>query len=68
MAQIPVTIASTGRPAILAIPIDTTDAELMELCSWMLMSVAKGLRERREHTAGGRIIVPRGPNGQVKPA
>ena len=36
MMEIPVTIASTGRQAIIHIPADCTDAELAELCGWML--------------------------------
>lgn len=60
MIQIPVTIASTGRPANVALPVDCTDAELLEFAGWLLTGVAGHFRTQRAKTAGGRIIVPRG--------
>ena len=60
MIQIPVTIASTGRPANVALPTDCTDAELVEFTGWLLTNVAGHFRQQRAKTAGGRIIVPRG--------
>jgi hypothetical protein len=58
MQQIPVTIASTGRPAIINIPADCTDAEPAELCGWLLTSVLAHIRQRRE-TPASRIVIAR---------
>lgn len=46
MIEIPVQIASTKRPAIIAIPADCTDGELAELCGWMLTQVLGSLRAK----------------------
>ena len=35
MDQVQVNIGSTGRPVMLAVPRDLTDAELFELVAWM---------------------------------
>lgn len=59
MLQLNVTISSTGRPAMLALPADATDGELAELAGWMLTAVLGKLRADRTKTAGGRILVPR---------
>lgn len=58
--QIPVTIASTGRPASVTLPADCSDAELVEFSGWLLTQVAMHFRQLRAKTAGGRIIVPHG--------
>ena len=58
LAQVQVTIASTGRPAVIAIPDDATDAEIAELCGWMLTTLMGSLRERRTTAASGRILLP----------
>lgn len=60
MIEIPVQIASTGRPAQIVIPKDMTDAELVELTGWMLTAVAGQLRELRARSPMGRIILPTG--------
>lgn len=59
MRQINVTIGSTGRPAILAIPVDATDSELAELAGWMLTAVMNTLRQER--AAKPSIHIVRGP-------
>lgn len=58
MARIPVTIASTQRPAAIEVPADATADELAELCAWILTQVRVGLREQAEHPARGRIVLP----------
>ena len=60
MKQIQVTISSTGRPAIVAVPADASEAELVELAAWFLASVIPGFRAERQRGAVGRIIVPSG--------
>lgn len=58
MTQLQVTISSTGRPFIVAFPVDMTDGELAEAAGWMLSSVLQGLRAERAKTPIGRILVP----------
>lgn len=58
MAEVPVMLNSTGRPAIIGVPEDITDAEVMELTAWMLRSL-RGHIEANLHPAS-RIQVVRG--------
>ncbi|HEV8282337.1 MAG TPA: hypothetical protein VGQ02_10780 [Candidatus Limnocylindrales bacterium] len=58
MQEIPVTIASTGRPAIINIPADCTDAELAELCGWMLTQVLAHVRQGHA-TPASKIVIAR---------
>lgn len=58
MAQAQVTISSSGRPFAMQFPADMTDAEMAEVCGWMLTNVLQGLRQQRAKTPAGRIIVP----------
>jgi len=58
MLPISVTIASTGRPFQVAVPLDMTDAELVEAAGWMLTQLANHLRTERAKTPAGRILVP----------
>jgi hypothetical protein len=63
LRQIKVTIASTGRPALIAIPVDATDSELAELCGWVLtnvMGVMRSERAKRESPASSLVLPPRG--------
>lgn len=59
MQQIPVTIASTGRPAVIAIPADASDGEIAEVAGWMLTSVMAAFRAKRAQPVS-RIVVPGG--------
>ena len=53
----PITITSTGRPAVLAVPPDLTDDELLELASWLLNP--GGLRAMLRRTSpASRIVLP----------
>jgi hypothetical protein len=61
MVQIPVTIASTGRPAQIVIPADATDAELAELCGWMLTQVMNSLRQQRSQPLSRLHSIHGGP-------
>jgi hypothetical protein len=60
MRQWPVTIRSTGRPALVALPIDATDAEIAEVCGWILTAVMGTHRAERERPRSG-ILLPRPP-------
>lgn len=64
MITIPVTISSTGRPFEISVPVDMTDAELIEAGGWMLTALSNHFRAERVKTAGGRIIIP-GPGGRL---
>lgn len=57
MMRIPVTIASTKRPAVVELPADISDAELLELIGWLAAVVAPQLRAQRE-SPRSRILVP----------
>ena len=59
LRQIQITIGSTGRPAVLAIPADASDAEIAELAGWMLTSLLSQLRKERQKGPASRILVPR---------
>jgi hypothetical protein len=58
MQQINVNLAS-GRPAIIAIPSDATDAELADLAGALLTQVIQQKRAEREKGPAARILVPR---------
>jgi hypothetical protein len=57
--EVPILISSSGRPAVLSIPIDVTDAELLELVGWLTLP-AGGLRSRLAATRGPQLVVARG--------
>ena len=57
MRQFPVTIASTGRPAVVALPVDATDAEIAEVCGWILTAVMGTHRQERAQKPAARILV-----------
>lgn len=52
-----VTIASTARPAAVVLPADATDAEIAELCGWVLTAVMGTHRAERAQPKSG-ILVP----------
>lgn len=56
MCEVPVLLRSTGRPAMVGVPEDITDAEVMELTSWMLT----GLRRHIAINRASQIQVVRG--------
>lgn len=58
MAQVQITISSTGRPFAVTFPTDMTDGELAEATGWMLTTLLGSLRQERAKTPAGRIIVP----------
>jgi hypothetical protein len=60
MQQINITIDSTKRPAILAIPQDITDGEIAELAGWLLTGLLQAKRAERAKGAASRILVPAG--------
>ena len=65
MLQLRVTIASTGRPAMLAIPADASDAELAELAGWLLTQVMGSLRTERKKAAPRIAIAHSLPQGKL---
>jgi hypothetical protein len=56
----PVQITSTGRHAIIALPVDASDGEIAEVAGWLLTFVMATSRAERAKTAGGRIVLPPG--------
>lgn len=59
MAQVNVTIASTGRPVVLGVPQDMTESELFELVGWMATSLRTAVREQAGRR-GPQLVVARG--------
>jgi hypothetical protein len=57
MEQTTVTISSTGRQVVLALPVDMTEAELFEFVGWASTNLRVALGQRRQG-AGSRLIVP----------
>lgn len=55
----PVTIGSTGRQALLVLPLDASDTELLELAGWMLTFVRATYEAERQKGAASRIVLPR---------
>ena len=68
MRQIQVTISSTGRSAVLVVPTDASEAELVELAGWLLVNVIPAFRSERAGEAAGRIALPGGSLRLVPPA
>jgi hypothetical protein len=58
LRQVQVTIASSGRPFVLAIPEDLSEAELFEIVGWMSNDLRIGLAQQR--SPASRIVVPGG--------
>ena len=67
LRQINVTLSSSGRPAVVAIPVDASDFEFGELAGWLLSQVMPAFRAEREkaialapklHTPSGIHLVP----------
>lgn len=58
LRQLQVTIASTGRPFVLAIPEDISEAELFEIVGWLAHDLRIALGQQR--TPASRIVVPGG--------
>lgn len=54
MCEIPVQIASTGRPVVLHVPVDMDDHELLELGAFILVSMRPWIQERMGGVAPGR--------------
>lgn len=60
MLQFQVTITSTGRPAVVALPADATDSEIGEVCGWILSTVVNSYRAERAKKAGPALVIARG--------
>jgi hypothetical protein len=58
MEQINVTIASTGRPFAIGIPMDMTEPELLEVIGWMSTNLRIHLGQRRAKGPASRIVLP----------
>jgi len=56
MRQWQVTITSTGRPGIVVLPTDVSDAELAEFAGWLLTYVLGSYRAERVKGPASRII------------
>lgn len=57
MADVPVTLTSTGRPAIVSVPVDLTDVELHELVAFALLGLPHRLAQARGDVRS-RLILP----------
>lgn len=51
MCEVPVTIASSGRPALLHVPVDMSDTEVMELAAFMLLYMRQWIGRHLGHSA-----------------
>ena len=58
--QFQVTISSTGRPAAVILPVDASDAEIAEVCGWILTAVMNTHRQERAQPRSGIIVPPPG--------
>jgi hypothetical protein len=58
MAEVPVMINSTGRPSIVVVPEDITDAEVMELTAWLLRSLRGHIAANLSPASG--LVIARG--------
>jgi hypothetical protein len=56
LIEVKVQISSTGRPVIMAVPVDLTDAEIIELGAFVLVGLR--LHIARQLGPASRIIVP----------
>lgn len=61
LEQRELTIASTGRPFVLAFPPDMTEAELFEVVGWMANNLRIHLAQRRQSAPAARLVLPTGP-------
>jgi hypothetical protein len=52
------TIGSTGRQAMILLPVDATDSEIAEFCGWVLGPVMATYRQERAQSPAARILVP----------
>jgi hypothetical protein len=59
MVQRQLTIHATGRPVVLAYPVDITDEELLSVIAW-LSQTAAALREQDALEARAGIVMPGG--------
>lgn len=58
--EVGILITTTGRAAMLSVPPDLTDAELLELLSYFTLADARGLRARLKALRGPQLVVARG--------
>lgn len=54
MCEVPIRISSTGRPVVIHVPVDLTDAELLELTAFLV----GGMRPWIAGRIGPRIWTP----------
>lgn len=54
MCEVPVTIASTGRPVVLHVPVDLDDRELLELGAFILVSMRPWIQQALGGVQPGR--------------
>lgn len=63
MDQYQVTISSTGRPALIVVPLDASDGELAELAGLILTSILSTMRARRAAKQSPLAIARSLPSG-----
>lgn len=64
MLNIGVTIASTGRPAAIQVPVDMTVHELIELLSFLPVGISNELTKQRQSRIVPVTVMP--PLGELK--
>lgn len=52
MGQVPVTLASSGRPVILHVPVDMDDVEIIELAAFLLIHMRPWIAKMQDGSAG----------------
>lgn len=61
MCEVPVSIASTGRPVVLHVPVDLTDSEIIELTAFVLLHMRPWINSQIDPAtaaAAGRLWTP----------
>lgn len=62
MCEVPVTIASTGRPVVLHVPVDLADAEVLELAAFVILGLRPWIQARLDPalapSPAGRLWTP----------
>lgn len=60
LKQWQVTIGSTGRPTLLALPVDVTEGEIAELAGWLLTTLLRSRRVEQQQAKTPRLVIARG--------
>lgn len=58
MCEVPVQIASSGRPVVLHVPVDLSDHEILELGAFVLMTMRPWIQERMGGVQSAHLWTP----------